>query len=467
MLFRLRELGRSLADGPPGLRRSVLYETHLDIDPDAGADILHSVGHSFPLRIAGLRFNARAAGEAGPRRGFALSLYISAEGWRESLWLWPQATQKQAREQLRGLAARNQLYAWTGESAEYAIATEEYAAGRWLSELYPSLRPTAFQNRSLYFSRLNPLASSDHRHAALQEQQRHPRRRRRRILLLPIRARQSELAGLLPPPLQARWRVRPETGGQANTDASIRLYLRVFLDGGPLTASSPRQELEAAGNASSDAATLEAKLNAPEAFRDLSQWEPARAAGTERGLYLELLCPAMLHADALRTRGWVPVFARSIPLAQPALPLRSWNEFPASYRVRSDGFRFCLGDERRQLQAVAQGRPLRGLRRGERPPRLARVPGHIFIQSPENLDVRVFQESNTVPANRIYLLDRAGTAAGQGFADWFSQRLGIAFTAEERGWFLSYADVESRLVAQLTLTECHYRPGVRTGPLPR
>lgn len=457
LAYAAREIGQSLRAGPPGSATSVLYETRLDMDPDAGADILHSVGHSFPLRIGGLRFVARAAGEAGRQRGFDLSLYITPDGWRESLWLWPRFMRKRAREQLRAISARIQLYAWTGEHADYAFAPEEYARGRWLSELYPSLRAESFRNRRQLL--VNPFQNFGGPHAALAEQRRHPRRRRRRVLLLPMRARQQELAGLLPPPLQARWRVQPNTSGRPGSDADIRLYLRVFLDGGPLVSPD---------SAAPPDHMLADEMDPAAEPHDLSEWEPARAAGTERRLYFELLCPALLHADSLRTRGWAPVFARSIALDQPSLPLRLWNEFTASYRVRRDGFRFCLGNERRRLQAVVQGRPLRGLRRGDRPPRLARVPGHIFIQSPENLDVHVFRESSTVPANRIYVLDTHSPDSGaRGFADWFTRRFGIPLTSESRGWFLSYADVESTPIARLPLTDCHYRPGVRTGPLPQ
>ncbi|MEQ9362714.1 MAG: hypothetical protein RIF32_00640 [Leptospirales bacterium] len=462
-------LRRGLPELSRPAHRSVEYEARLSIDPERGHEILDGAGYYFPLPFAGQNFRVQAAADdraSGHARGLQLSLLVESETTVQSWLMASPAIRRRLEERLRNISARILFYALTGEHRNYAFSSKEYATGHWMRELYASLHPNSFQEtswippRALYDRAGNPRFFFQRpRHAALAERRRPPLRRRRRILLIPIRARRSEVEGLLPPPFHARWRNAPEVSSER---ADLRLYLRVFLDGGALEHPAWAGAPDDVPVVQPGAVFPKGDLNTPR-MPELSEYETRRKSGDESGLYMELLCPAQLHADSIRTRGWIPLQARRFPLDRPALP---WDALTCSYRIRADGLRFCLGDRKRRLLGQTRWRPARGLRAGEYPPRLARSrPTAIFIQSPDSLDVHVFQESYTAPANRIYILDREPSSDGrrpqaspaQDLCDYLAGRLGIALRPEKHAWFISYADVATLSEQRVPLTECHYR----------
>lgn len=453
-------------------RRSVEYETHLSIESETGLEILDGAAYSFPLPFAGQNFRAQAAptearsGEGAHSRGLRLALLIEAETRTQAWFLRLPAVRSRLQERLRHLAARILFYARSGEHRQYAFSSREYATGRWLRELYPALNPASFPEAGCLpagwhgkISDALPALIAPPQHAAFAERRRMPLRRRRRILLIPIRARRAEVEGILPPPFEARWRNSREIPAGR---AELRLYLRICLDGGPLLGADDRRKFEMKTDASGEGALPGLRDHSKHAPPDLSEYETRMHSGDENHLYIELLCPALLHSDPVRTRGWLPLMARRFPLNRPVLP---WDELSCSYRVRSDGLRFCLGDARRRLLGASVWRPLRGLRAGEFPPRLLRSrPAGVFVQSPESLDVHLFRESAVAPANRIYLLERLVAPAPQESApgerdvcDFLEGQLGLALTAERHAWFASYADVATLSEQRIPLDECHYR----------
>ncbi|MCR9143836.1 MAG: hypothetical protein NXI24_16435 [bacterium] len=462
--------------------RTVSYDTHLSIDPETGFEILDGADYHFQLPLAGQLFRVQAAGDAQPAghsRGLQLGLIVESETALQAWLMRFASVRRRIDSGLRHLSARILFYALTGEHREYAFSSKEYATGDWLRELYPGLHPAHFPEMGWWPPGWLRDRSGDARfwlprrkHAALQERRRDPLRRRRRLLLIPLRARRSEIERLLPPPFHPRWRNSHDV---APDRQEVRLYLRIFLDGGPLHSKSEMQgdlrgRVAPGASSASEEIDSDAVFARPgiDAVPDLSEHEPRRSSGNENGIYMELLCPALLHADSVRTRGWIPIQARRFPLNRMTLP---WDELSCSYRIRSDGLRFCLGDARRRLLGESFWRPLRGLRVGEAPPRLLRGrPSAIFVQSPVSLDVHLFQEAYTAPANRIYLLGPP-PASGDGGAfpggsaktearelcDYLGRKLGVALRPETHAWFASYADVATLAERRVGLHECHYR----------
>lgn len=432
-----REIPDALRPPP----RSVLYETRLSIAPEECLEILADAGYYFELPFAGQIFSVRASAQAGEPRGVELSLIVESTSWPQSLILRVPRGRRAVEERLRNITARIVFMALTGQHRNHAFSSREYGTGHWLRELYPTLQPAGFQEIGWLPTGLWPLRK---RHAGFEERLRHPLRRRRRILLLPMRARRADVERLIPPPFEPRWR-NPTTVAGDHTE--LRLYLRIFLDGGPLYAGSAGRR--SSYNIAEDAAGFP--------IPDLTRALPEQEDGEESGLYLELLCPALLHGDAVRARGWVPLLALRLPLNRPGLP---WDALSASYRVRADGLRFCAGDGRRRLLGQAHYAPLRGMHRGEKPPRLVRVPTNIFIQSPETLDVHLFRESYTAPANRTYILRNLmtpGSTRPPAIDTYLAEKLGIQIQAEPRAWFISYADVATLSHRRVPLIDCHYR----------
>lgn len=451
-------LRRGLPDLVSPGHRSLMYEAHLSIDPEAGMEILDGVGYYFPLPFAGQTFTVRATAESHhpeTSRGLQISFIVESESTVQAWFMRFSFVRLRLRERLRNLTARILLYALTGQHRNYAFSPREYATGHWLRELYPTLHPASFPEFGWLPDRIKNSPGTwgsgkfnQDRHAALQERRREPLRRRRRILLIPLRAKRHEMERLLPPPFEPRWRNAPAVSAER---AEVRLYLRVFLDGGPLE------------SATIDSPTSARLPHESGIIPDLTAHEPKQEPGDETGLYMELLVPALLHADSVRARGWVPLMARRLPLDRPTLP---WDSITCSYRIRRDGLRFCIGDRKRRLLGQTLWQPLRGIHRGEYPPRLVRVPTNILVQEPETLDVHLFRESYTAPANRTYILEQSPDpqepdtrkpGPGTELAAYLSEQLGVSVQTEPRAWFISYADVATLSEKQIPLTECHYR----------
>ncbi|MBI3394401.1 MAG: hypothetical protein HY042_01055 [Spirochaetia bacterium] len=152
-------------------------------------------------------------------------------------------------------------------------------------------------------------------------------------------------------------------------------------------------------------------------------------------------------------RSFVLLFAAAVPMVRPGLPT---DHYTGSYRLRTEGLRFCLGDRNRRLLFHGIYRLVRPFTHGDMLPDVLR-PDRILTDFSDELDMLFVREEVESAVNRMYVVETAPFPEQlPGPADFFEDFFGVPFR-EGRTCFAPELTIRTREPLCLPLSSFEFR----------